>query len=132
MLFQTSGSGERVGVAHSYVTESGSDLRDNTGAPLRYKTQRSSRMVPGFDSALNGPNRKSISSGWLVIMRAKPCYNCRHEVTKDVIALNKKLLGRRTQRVLCLKCLAEYLDCTEDDLRSKIREFIEQGCALFV
>lgn len=65
-------------------------------------------------------------------MRSKPCYNCRHEVTKDVIALNKKLLGRRTQRVLCLKCLAEYLDCTEDDLRTKIREFKEQGCALFV
>jgi biotin operon repressor len=50
---------------------------------------------------------------------------------KDVIALNKKLLGRSVKKKLCLPCLADYLSCTEDDLREKIEEFKEQGCALF-
>jgi len=64
-------------------------------------------------------------------MRRKPCYNCSRPVVKDVIALNKKMLGHQTNRVLCLTCLAEFLGCTEDDLRNKIEELKEQGCALF-
>lgn len=64
-------------------------------------------------------------------MQIKLCFNCDRPVVKDVVALNKKLLGRSIKRYLCLTCLAEYLDCCEDDLSRKIQEFKEQGCALF-
>lgn len=64
-------------------------------------------------------------------MQAIPCYNCGQLLIKDVIALNRKLLGRSIKRFLCLKCLAEYFNCTEEDLRRKIEEFKEQGCSLF-
>lgn len=64
-------------------------------------------------------------------MRAKLCYNCCQPIVKDVIALNKKMLGHHTSRVLCLTCLAEYLDCAEDDLRTLIQELKEGGCTLF-
>lgn len=50
---------------------------------------------------------------------------------KDIIALNKKMLGRNIKEKLCLPCLADYLSCTEEDLLIKIEEFKEQGCGLF-
>jgi len=52
-------------------------------------------------------------------------------VVKDVVALNKKLISRSGRQLLCLTCLAEYLECSEDDLRERIKEFRESGCALF-
>ncbi|MEW6230165.1 MAG: hypothetical protein AB1700_19115 [Bacillota bacterium] len=64
-------------------------------------------------------------------MDSKTCYNCRQAVTKDVIALNRKMLGHQTKRLLCLSCLADYLGCTEAQLRDLIEEFKEQGCTLF-
>lgn len=64
-------------------------------------------------------------------LKARPCYHCRNTVKKDVIALNKKLIGRQTKRMMCPKCLADYLDCTEHDLDNLIVEFKTQGCALF-
>jgi hypothetical protein len=32
---------------------------------------------------------------------------------------------------MCLHCLADYLNTTEDVLKLKIEEFKEQGCGLF-
>jgi hypothetical protein len=59
------------------------------------------------------------------------CYQCARPIDKDVIALNRKLIGRSTKRFLCLACLAVFFGCTEDDLRQRIEWFREQGCALF-
>ena len=50
---------------------------------------------------------------------------------KDVLAINRKLLGTQTAEFYCLPCFAEYLGCTEDDLREKIAEFKQDGCTLF-
>jgi hypothetical protein len=50
---------------------------------------------------------------------------------KEIIALNRKMLGRDTKGKLCLSCLADYLSCTKEDLLIKIEEFKEQGCRLF-
>ncbi|HQE49276.1 MAG TPA: hypothetical protein PKV93_07975 [Fervidobacterium sp.] len=52
-------------------------------------------------------------------------------IDRDVIALNRKMLGHNAKGNLCLCCLADYLSCTEDDLLVKIEEFKEQGCVLF-
>ena len=63
--------------------------------------------------------------------RKKFCCECRKPLTRDETALTKKLLGLGTEDFYCLRCLAEYIDCAEDDLQIKIREFKEQGCTLF-
>ncbi|MBF0517428.1 MAG: hypothetical protein HQK97_09990 [Nitrospirae bacterium] len=59
------------------------------------------------------------------------CHVCSSSIQKDHFALNKKLLGKRTKNVFCVKCLAAQLNCTEEDLLIKIEEFKEQGCTLF-
>ncbi len=59
------------------------------------------------------------------------CYQCNATLNKDLIALNKKLLGRTIKKYLCIECLADYLGATTDDLFIKIAEFKEQGCDLF-
>ncbi|QUL97784.1 MAG: hypothetical protein IMF26_06640 [Candidatus Fermentithermobacillus carboniphilus] len=64
-------------------------------------------------------------------MKVRRCYNCGQPANKDVVALNQKLLGRSVNRVLCIKCLAEYLECTEEELLDRIKQFKEEGCALF-
>lgn len=51
---------------------------------------------------------------------------------KDEIALSKKLIDADTEDFYCLKCMAECFGCREDDLKIKIKEFKEQGCALFL
>jgi len=59
------------------------------------------------------------------------CQYCEKELSRDEIALSKKLLGRDIKKFMCLECLADHLDCTVEDLQIKIEEFKEQGCTLF-
>ena len=59
------------------------------------------------------------------------CEFCDNELDKDEIALNKKLLGRSIKKFMCIICLADYINCSEEDLLVKIEEFREQGCGLF-
>ncbi len=65
-------------------------------------------------------------------MKTIKCAWCDKKITdKDEIGINRKLLGTTTHVFYCMPCLAEYTDCTEEDLRDKIAEFKEQGCTLF-
>jgi len=65
-------------------------------------------------------------------MGKKNCYVCGKEIIiKNIVGLNKKLLGRKIVRFYCLNCLAEYLEVTPDELLVKIEEFKAQGCKLF-
>lgn len=50
---------------------------------------------------------------------------------KDTIGINKKLLGENIESFYCLDCLADYLECTVQELLDKIEEFKEDGCNLF-
>lgn len=59
------------------------------------------------------------------------CDACGCSLSRDEIALNKKLIGLDTEEFLCLACLAEELGVTEQDLRYKIEDFKESGCTLF-
>ena len=47
--------------------------------------------------------------------------------------MNKKLFEAEAKKNLfmCLHCMGDYLDCSEDDLREKIEEFKREGCKLF-
>ena len=60
------------------------------------------------------------------------CCVCSRTLVKDEIALNKKLLGIDTEDYYCIDCLSEYLECEKEDLETKIQEFKEQGCTLFL
>jgi len=61
-----------------------------------------------------------------------PCCECSKALRKDEVALTKKLIGTDSEEFYCIDCLAKYLECSTDDLRIKIQEFKEQGCALFL
>ena len=65
-------------------------------------------------------------------MKNFKCQLCNSPLTKDCVALNKKLIGRNVKDFLCLTCMACEFECTEDDLRDNIEEFKEQGCTLFM
>lgn len=61
------------------------------------------------------------------------CVACwKKNLDKDTIGINKKLLGEDISNYYCLDCLAEYLDCTVDELKDKIEEFKAEGCKLFM
>jgi len=66
------------------------------------------------------------------VAKIRYCADCATKLKKDEIALSKKLLGRDLEKFLCIRCLAEYLSCSVDDLEIKIEEFKEQGCTLFM
>lgn len=60
------------------------------------------------------------------------CVMCgKMDLEKDTIGINKKLLGLDIQNFYCMDCLAEYLECSVDELLDKIEEFKEEGCTLF-
>lgn len=61
----------------------------------------------------------------------KKCYKCSKKLKKDEMALNKKLLGKNIQQILCLECLSEYLGIEKKVLEEKIVQFKEDGCTLF-
>lgn len=65
-------------------------------------------------------------------MKAIDCVMCgKGHLDKDTIGINRKLLGAEIEAFYCMECLAEYLECTVDDLLEKIEEFKEEGCKLF-
>lgn len=65
-------------------------------------------------------------------MKNVTCISCGKEsLSKDEIGINIKLLGGHVESYYCLKCLAEYLDVTTQDILDKIEEFKEEGCKLF-
>ena len=60
------------------------------------------------------------------------CVICGKEhLEKNTIGINKKLLGERIENYYCMDCLAEYLECTVQELLDKIEEFKAEGCKLF-
>ena len=52
-------------------------------------------------------------------------------LSKDEIGLNKKLIHSRIERMMCMTCMAEYLEMTEEELKELIERFKRQGCSLF-
>lgn len=59
------------------------------------------------------------------------CVDCGRALGDTGIALNLKLRGRATGRFFCLACLAQKLDCDEENLRSMAEYYRANGCELF-
>ena len=60
------------------------------------------------------------------------CDKCGKELSKDEIALNKKLISRNAVEFLCIECLAQYIGTTVEEMEDKIEQFKEEGCGLFI
>ena len=56
----------------------------------------------------------------------------KQDLDKDTVGINKKLLGIDIENFYCIDCLADYLECTVDELLDKIEEFKAEGCKLFL
>ena len=57
------------------------------------------------------------------------CDNVR--LSKEIIGLNKKLIHRQIERLMCMSCLAEYFEISEEELNDMVERFKLQGCTLF-
>lgn len=55
----------------------------------------------------------------------------RNWTLKQIIGINKKLLGRQQNEYYCIHCLSEMLEMSEMELWEKMHEFKESGCTLF-
>ncbi len=64
--------------------------------------------------------------------KAKICCDCKKPLSKDEVALNRKMIDKNTKEFRCLECLSEQFGCEVGDLQIKIDEFKEQGCTLFL
>ena len=61
------------------------------------------------------------------------CVVCgKTNLDKDTLGINKKLLGENISNFYCIDCLANYLECSVDELLDKIEEFKAGGCKLFL
>lgn len=60
------------------------------------------------------------------------CIDCGKPLSKDEIALSRKLIDLDTAEFYCLDCMADNFGCSVEDLNIKIQEFKEQGCTLFL
>ena len=59
----------------------------------------------------------------------KICF--KEHLGKDEIGATKKLIDMNSKEFFCMNCLADYLDCSLEDLLDKIEEFKDEGCTLF-
>lgn len=65
-------------------------------------------------------------------MRVECVVCAKKNLDKDTVGINKKLLSTEIKNFYCLDCLAEYLECTVEELLDKIDEFKAEGCVLFL
>ncbi len=69
----------------------------------------------------------------VINMDSKRCYVCgKQPLSKEEVGLTKKLIDRNTNIFYCIRCMAENLEVTEEELIDKIEEFKSEGCTLFL
>lgn len=59
------------------------------------------------------------------------CAGCERILTKDEVAVTRKLVNRGATSFFCISCLARHFEVTETDIRERIRYYKESGCTLF-
>lgn len=59
------------------------------------------------------------------------CMVCKRKLERDEIALHKKLVNRGAHEFMCITCLGNHFDVSEERLREKIQHFKDSGCTLF-
>ena len=64
-------------------------------------------------------------------MSGEVCARCGRQLSRDEIAVTKKLINRGTTVWYCTACLAAHFEVTEAAIRERIAYFRETGCTLF-
>lgn len=60
------------------------------------------------------------------------CAYCdKEKLSQNEIGLNKKLIHRQIERMMCRACIAKYFEMKEVELQEMIEDFKRQGCKLF-
>lgn len=59
------------------------------------------------------------------------CLKCGAPVDKTEIGLTKKLLGKASEKFLCLDCLSKHFSVSKELLKEKAEQFKQSGCSLF-
>ena len=62
---------------------------------------------------------------------APRCGTCGRPVTRDEIAVTRKLINRGAVRFYCVPCLAAYFEVRPEDILERIAYFRASGCTLF-
>lgn len=59
------------------------------------------------------------------------CRECGAHITRDEVAVTKKLINRGATEFMCARCLAAYYQVDESAVRERMEYFRAQGCTLF-
>lgn len=59
------------------------------------------------------------------------CVACGRALTRDEIAVTKKLVNRGARAFFCVDCLAKRFEVRPEDIRERIAYFRQTGCTLF-
>lgn len=59
------------------------------------------------------------------------CHKCRMSISKDEVAITKRLVNRGTTTYYCAPCLADAFGITTEDIQRCIRHYKRMGCTLF-
>ena len=59
------------------------------------------------------------------------CIKCGKTISKDEIALHKKIVNRGATEHMCINCCEEYFSVTVELLEEKIVQYRKMGCRLF-
>ena len=59
------------------------------------------------------------------------CRQCGRLLTRDEIAVTKKLINRGATEFCCTDCLAAWFEVRPEDIRERIAYFRSIGCTLF-
>ena len=64
-------------------------------------------------------------------MSGEACARCGRPLSRDEIAVTKKLINRGASAWYCVACLAAHFEVSEAAIRERIAYFKETGCTLF-
>ncbi len=103
-----------------YIDVNETQYRTNTGAGQLENPYKENGMSVG-----NGMQEKHKTD------ITKFCIRCGAALSRDEIALHKKLYNRAAESFMCIRCSSGYLEVTQELLIAKIEEFKKMGCTLF-
>lgn len=64
-------------------------------------------------------------------LTASACKQCGARLTRDEVAVTKKLVNRGAAEFMCERCLASYYRVEVSDIRERMDYFRAMGCTLF-
>lgn len=59
------------------------------------------------------------------------CIKCARPLKGVEAALHKKMINRAAEEHMCITCMADFFNCSEELLYSKIEAYRKAGCVLF-